>query len=408
MDRSDQERVRTVALHGVERLRVESPHGDLSFEGYPGLVDTVQVEAGDDHAPPALVREGATLVLRQEQGWPSGGDLVIRLPSEHALPITGILGHGDVTFHRVSGPIEFTTGSGDIEVSGGAGAVTLSTGSGDVAILERAGEITVHTGHGDVELTRCQGGARLELGSGDVAVSECAGALAVKSGHGDVEVVRARGQAVRIEARHGDVALEGGAIASLHVQLGSGNVSSDATLAAPAGHAGAAGADAGGDLAPGRYLVETGEGDVSFEVPRDLPLRVEIVTGGGDVESDVPLVSVRRPGPRSAARRFVGATAGGDGERIDVTLKTGSGDVVLRVAGPAARVGPVTAEAGTVAPVAGESVPVPADATAAAPDAASRASDAEVRAILEALERRELSVAEAELLLDALTRRREC
>jgi DUF4097 and DUF4098 domain-containing protein YvlB len=406
MNRSDQERVRTVALHGIEQLRVEWPHGDLSFEGYPGLVDTVQVEAGDDDAPPALVRDGAALVLRQEQGWSGGGDLVIRLPSERALPIAGRLGHGDVTFHRVSGSIEFTTGSGDVEVSGGAGAVALSTGSGDVAVHERAGEITVHTGHGDVELTRCHGGARLELGSGDVEVSECAGALAVRSGHGDVEVVSARGQAVRIEARHGDVSLEGGTIAALRVHLGSGDVCSEATPAVPAGQAGLAEAEAGGDLVPGRYLVETGEGDISFEVPRDLPLRVEIVTGDGDVESDLPLVSVGRPGPRSAARRFVGATAGSDGERIEVTLKTGSGDVVLRVAGPAARPGPGRGDAGTAPSVAGESVPAPASATPAAPDAASRPSDAEVRAILEALERREVSVAEAELLLDALARRR--
>src|SRR6476646_10560600 len=91
--------------------------------------------------------------------------------------------------------------------------------------------------------------------------------------------------------------------------------------------------------ATGRYVVETGHGDVSLSVPRSLPARVEVVTGHGDVESDVPLVSVGRRGPRGAAQRFVGVTslggagAAGEGERLQIEVITRSGDVQLRATG---------------------------------------------------------------------------
>ena len=58
----------------------------------------------------------------------------------------------------------------------------------------------------------------------------------------------------------------------------------------------------------GEYDIETCGGDISIQVPLGLPARVEVLVNSGDVRSDIPLVTVRRPGARGSTQRLVGGT----------------------------------------------------------------------------------------------------
>jgi hypothetical protein len=297
------------------------------------------------------------------------------------------------------------------------GPTALTGRSGDVSAIRCRGSLAIELANGDVEVSQCDAPISIELASGDVEVTECAGDLAVAATSGDVEVVRPRGQHVAVDKQRGEIFVRDGSVRSLRVHTRSGDIQATCRLVATPGESGAGGGD---DARP--FSVQSGHGDITVSVPHEAPFRVEVVVQG-EVRSEIPLVSVGRPGPRGALQRFVGVNTHGDGERPTVYVKATHGDVGVRLArwsdlGGAPDDGPArnAAQRGT-APAAAERPAGERPAGAAAawaepPDkpgpspAGGRTwaggPDATVHHILEALRRGELGVAEAEALLDAL------
>jgi hypothetical protein len=184
------------------------------------------------------------------------------------------------------------------------------------------------------------------------------------------------------------------------------------------------GATAGqGPVIPGTYDIETHSGNIMLDVPYGAPMRVEALVSSGEVRSDVPLVTVGRPGPRGSTQRYVGGTTPGDEPRMSLRLKTDRGDIRVRavhtVVPPAP---PIPRPAGSQTPAppqppvvthfhapggAGSAPDAPTSRvpSATAPAHKPRAlteREERMQAILESLANGSLSVAEAERLLQAL------
>lgn len=169
--------------------------------------------------------------------------------------------------------VKVRTRSGDIRVEEPAGHVDLKTGSGDIHV-DRCEEARAATGSGDLTLLACTGGTAT-TGSGDVRVGPCPGHLEVRTGSGDVAV--------------GTTGHE----ASLTVATGSGDIA--ATLG-------------GGSLE-----ARTGTGDVRVEVPRGIPVWLDLSAPLGDVE-----------------RRVESVGAPEEGEPfVSVSARTGTGDITV-------------------------------------------------------------------------------
>lgn len=81
-----------------------------------------------------------------------------------------------------------------------------------------------------------------------------------------------------------------------------------------------------------QFRFKTGRGTVSIDVAEDQPARVELIVNRGDVQSDIRLVEVGRPGPRSSTRRYVGVSDSSETDRILIRARTDRGDIRIRTA----------------------------------------------------------------------------
>lgn len=345
-----------------------------------------------------------------------------------------------------AGEIALNLGMGDFIVRGGPGEIALKLGKGDVAISDCSGAIAASVGMGDIAVNRCQGSIAIDSGRGDVALSRCGADVQVRLGAGDITVGHPDGGHITLITGSGDVGVGGGNVNGLMARTSKGDITSTARLVLRAedvvdedepysgddfreelealgvnlgdlafeandeglriargdrellrlghdgiqisagkrkltvGHSGIS-FGAGTASGPDHFSFDTGKGDIHVDLPSDLALRVEILATG-DVRSDVPLVSVGRPGPKGSTKRLVGVRDGGETRpRANVRLKTSRGDVDLRTV----RVAALT----------------PAEAVE--PKNQTEREERE-RVILEALSRGDLSVSEAERLLAALER----
>jgi hypothetical protein len=138
------------------------------------------------------------------------------------------------------------------------------------------------------------------------------------------------------------------------------------------------------------FDVQTTKGDISLDVPSNVPTRVETIINSGDVHSDIPLVSVGRPGPRGATQRFVGVSGSpGAADRLSIKLMTNRGDIRIRsVAHPVTPPAPPRPPRQPSSPV--------------SPERTGR--EERMRSILDSLSRGDLSVTDAERMLAELER----
>lgn len=359
----------------------------------------------------------------------SKGDLSFNdVPAAMALN----LGMGDLVVRGGAGEIALNLGKGDVRISDRSEAIAVKVGMGDVAINRCKSPIVLEVGKGDVALARCEADIDLRLGSGDVAVGHPEGGyVTIANGSGDIAVGGGSVSGLKIHTARGDIAstarlvlrpedtryeadkdamfnvddfVEGVDVMGVNLgelafeandeglRVARGN--RDLLRLGPEGiHISRGGREislgpdgirvggAASSVGPDHFTFDTGKGDIHVDLPSDLALRVEILATG-DVDSDVPLVSVGRPGPRGTTKRLVGVRDGGEaGPRANVRLKTGRGDVALRT------------------------VRVPAAPPPAKPESRTEMDrDERARVILEALSRGDLSVSEAERLLAALDR----
>lgn len=346
------------------------------------------------------------------------------------------VGSGDVRLSRCQGNCSISLGKGDLFAEAFDGGLVVKSGSGDVAASDGTGSLIVNTGSGDVLITRPRGQQIVvSTANGDVSVRNgSVSGLRVRAAKGDImssaqfllptlqqepietniasqpaadddslttRILRSKG----VEFLAGD---QGVRISSPGFQLEAGDQGvriSRGKFQFEAGDHGVR-VSSGGD-GHGDFDLETASGDIMVELPSGVPVRVEALVNGGDVRSDVPLVSVGRPGPRGSTQRFVGVTDPQAGARLNVRVKSDRGDIRLRsVAGLPGGVIP-TPPAPPPAPPVPPRLQVPftsPDATTTpipmqppATPAATR--DQRMRAILDRLSRGELTIDEADRLL---------
>jgi DUF4097 and DUF4098 domain-containing protein YvlB len=150
------------------------------------------------------------------------------------------------------------------------GKVNLSTGDGKIEVAGLKGEMDLHSGDGSENLDGVDGKLRASTGDGHIRANGRFDELDLKSGDGHVEVR----------------------------------------------------ATAGSSLASG-WRLETGDGNVSLEVPGDLPADVDLHTSDGHIDLDLPVTT------ESQIRESdVHGKLNGGGNLL--TIRTGDGSIHLR------------------------------------------------------------------------------
>jgi hypothetical protein len=169
--------------------------------------------------------------------------------------------------------LKISSFTADLTVSGRCGAADLASAVAEVMAEYVDGDLRVRVGNGDCRVGRVSGSVHCRSGSGAVHLGEVGGAVSCASGSGRLDV--------------------GESHASVRFRTGSGG----ATLAAIHGSV---------DLA-------TGSGELRVGVPTGIAARLDLTTGAGQVDSQLPITD------RSS----------GTGRAITIRARTGSGDVHL-------------------------------------------------------------------------------
>jgi hypothetical protein len=312
---------------------------------------------------------------------PSGETLTVDVP--RSIPVVLIeVELGDLRLENPHGRVECKARRGEFSTIGGDATLDVSAGSGSVTVDQLRGALSVVGGSGDIALTDVDAITNVKAGSGQVTLSRVRGeAIKLLAGSGDISVRHSHANAYSSDCGSGDVTLEGGRLERIAVRTGSGDLKCSATFG------------------PHSQSFMTGSGTITLGIPRDLSARIEAFTSGGDIETELPLVSVGQRGPRSRrSRRQVGSVGSGE-PRADVSLRTSSGDIRINWL-PTAATDPIPMPASSSTESSSASVNQLSGQDEAVESATG--SDDDWRSILESLQNGEISIEEAEVLLQTI------
>jgi len=186
----------------------------------------------------------------------------------------------------------------DVDITVPSGT-TMKIGSwgADVVVTGRSGDVDISSGSTTTELDHVDGDLRLRYGSGPARAQRVSGSVVVRAGSGTVTLGEVTGS-VEVGCGSGslEVAAAGGRV---RMRTGSGQASIGA--------------------ASGDVDLTSGSGGLSVGLPPGQAARLDVVTGAGQLRSDLP---VEDNPPANPARA------------ITIKARTGSGDVRIFRAEP--------------------------------------------------------------------------
>jgi hypothetical protein len=218
----------------------------------------------------------------------SGSTLVVHGPKPRGplfdLPVfAGRFGERDAVDADITvpagTPIKIASWGADVVVKGQAGTTDIMSGSTTTEIDDVDGDLRLRYGSGPARARRVTGSVVVRAGSGSMTFGEVAGSIEVGCGSGSLDVGNAAGR--------------------VRMRTGTGQ----ATIGA-----------AGGDVD-----FTSGSGGLSVGLRRGQPARLDVITGAGQLRSDV---AVEDAPPADTARA------------ITIRARTGSGDVRIFRADP--------------------------------------------------------------------------
>jgi DUF4097 and DUF4098 domain-containing protein YvlB len=305
-------------------VKVDNDHGavdvaDVAAAEVAGSYESVSVTRvlGDArvsgrHGDVSVSRVGGSLTLTSRFGEAraEGVKGPARIQVEHGDATTRDTGHlsleikqGDATVGTVDGDLEVRGDHAGAKVEQVTGRATVATSFRDVELGGVGSDARLTVDHGGFVARNVKGALKGEISFGDAVLESVAGAVDLKADHSGVRGrdltggirIRASGDDVSLEAFRGPVDVE--------VRRGSVELS-------PAGPV------------TETVTVSTVNGGVRLEVPSGSRFQLLATSDRGDVQADLPGLSVQERGPS----RISGTVGEGQAR---VTLSADHGDVVL-------------------------------------------------------------------------------
>ena len=154
--------------------------------------------------------------------------------------------------------------------------------------MPRKGSVNLHTGDGKIELADFSGDMDLSSGDGSEEIHNADGRLHASTGDGHIE---ADGRFDSLDLKSGD--------GHLDVRAAAGSTLAD------------------------EWMLRTGDGNVSLQIPENLPANVYLHTGDGHIEVNLPITTEGRIKGNDVRGKLNG---GGK----SMTIHTGDGSISLR------------------------------------------------------------------------------
>ena len=218
----------------------------------------------------ATVDGASDVALRRADGTTNtpATRLEVQISEHEEAPDGSCKASGDVTLNVPRKAVLFIkTREGDIDVDG-AGEVHLYSVSGSISARQVTDGVELNSSSGDVTVEGSSGRMRLSTVAGCIVASDLS--------------PRDSADNLIVKSISGDVTLGGIRQATVEVRTTSGNVSMSGSLPQAA-----------------RYDLNTTNGDISLEMPKDASFRVTArVFQGGDIVTDFPLKPEPGPSPK--------------------------------------------------------------------------------------------------------------
>ncbi|MDQ2748126.1 MAG: DUF4097 family beta strand repeat-containing protein [Pseudonocardiales bacterium] len=256
-------------VHGSISLQARVGHGSLRVDARDGLT-----EATVSLTP----RTKDTELLDSTVVEMRGNTLAIVTPRQGGIFDLGLLGRSrerealDIVVSVPSGTaVKISASTAEVTVTGRSGSTDVACGSSTISLGDVDGDLRLRYGSGSARVGDVSGSVEVRSGSGHAVFGDIGGALSAGGGSGNLEVASVRG-AVRSRAGSGTASL-GAVYGDVDVARGSGSIA----IGLPAGR-------------PARLDVTTGSGRVESELPiqdapaaQHSPIAVRARTGSGNV-----------------------------------------------------------------------------------------------------------------------------
>ena len=262
----------SLPLDGAINLQVRAGHGSVTVHAEDGVTEAVVTL--EPRVAKSDITDRTIVELR-------GRTLTVNTPRRGGIFDLPMLGGPN----RARDTVDMT-----ITVPSGT-AMKISSFTADITVAGRSGSIDAASGASDIRLAHVDGDLRLRFGSGNAHVEQVTGSVEVRSGSG--------------AAQFGEV---GGNLSSA---CGNGRLEVDKALGAVRTRSGSGTAVLGAVY--GDVDLASGSGAVTIGLPQGQSARVELMTGSGRVDSELP----------------VDDAPSGDRRKISVRARTGSGDIRL-------------------------------------------------------------------------------
>ena len=349
----------TLQIHGEDRSDVAVTVTIHPADAIGRNLEIILEEQGDAiHAEVRMPGRGDSLL-----GLLQGGLNNVRIAMEIRTPARSAIdaeaASADIGLDGLDGAIRARTASGDIRADRLSRAVLIQTASGDV---------TTHALNGSVRIQIRQRRHQPRAGRGEISIQSASGDVTLDQISGTLEATTASG----------DCQVRSSALRSCRARTASG----DLAVTTP--------------LAPdGDYEFGTVSGDLLLQVPQETRMTVSMKTVSGDLSCALPATTTEG-GKRS---RTLAVNGGG----VAVQVKSVSGDCTIRAANSNLPPLPITAPRAPAPPpapprpFAPPQPPMPPmpDTAPALQEAMPAGDFSETLAVLQAVERGELTIDEA-------------
>lgn len=259
------------ALPGAINLQGRIGHGSFTVNEQDGLTEaTVTLATRNKNSD---IAERTVVEL-------DGPTLVVMTPRQGGVFDLGLFGgDGDSHQHAIDITVSVPSGTAvrlsavtaDVAVNGRSGSADIAAGSSAITLDHVDGDLRLRSGSGSARVSRVSGSVEARSGAGDTHYGEIGGSLTSGCGSGDLDVGAVHGS-VRSRAGSGSASLAA-VYGDVDVVSGSGRLA----IGLPAGRT-------------VRLDVTTGSGRVNSELPvddaptaKDVPITVRARTGSGDV-----------------------------------------------------------------------------------------------------------------------------
>ncbi|MBV9879289.1 MAG: DUF4097 family beta strand repeat protein [Gemmatirosa sp.] len=264
-----------VARQGPDAAKLRVEQGEVRGR------DAVRVVFPDDDVVYPAMGRGSRVRTRVNRdgtfgdgngGFFSGGQVEVRSSGR------GTEAWADVTVSVPAGArLAVHLVAGEATVSNVDGELSIDVHQASVSTERTRGRLDVDAGSGRVRIAGAQGDVNLDLGSGPVELRDVnAGDLRVDAGSGDLTGANVTARLVDLDLGSGGTRLGRVTTRDLKVDAGSGSVDIDFAS----------------DVDDVR--IDVGSGIVTLRVPPTLGAALDVDTGSGGIETEIPIEVTRR------------------------------------------------------------------------------------------------------------------